>query len=218
MYSTTAGAGSSVGGRAAAESDFTPGVPGSWVPVGGAGGGWVWAMRGRGVVLPCLPPRPAPSPQEALGVTWLKNNVSVQDRRHMVTAAGHLNITKVIHRRTGMTDEGEYRCLVTTPAGVITSAPITLRVASLTKNFVVSPSNVTVLVGEALRLSCQIGLPAPCLTPVDPRSTTSTSTRQVHNPLLRSTAHCGSAGQRCRHIQMPGDQCLSSARSVGAAA
>ncbi|XP_045123177.1 protogenin B-like [Portunus trituberculatus] len=155
------GAGSSVGGRAAAESDFTPGVPGSWVPVGGAGGGWVWAMRGRGVVLPCLPPRPAPSPREALGVTWLKNNVSVQDRRHVVTAAGHLNITKVIHRRSGITDEGEYRCLVTTPAGVITSAPITLRVASLTKNFVVSPSNVTVLVGEALRLSCQIDSQPP---------------------------------------------------------
>ncbi|XP_050735745.1 protogenin-like isoform X2 [Eriocheir sinensis] len=121
----------------------------------------MWAARGRGVVLPCLPPRPAPPSQEALGVTWHRNNVSVMNRRHQLTSLGHLNITKVIHKRTGITDEGEYRCLVTTSSGVITSAPITLRVASLTKYFVVSPSNVTVLAGEALRLSCQIDSQPP---------------------------------------------------------
>ncbi|XP_042222331.1 protogenin B-like isoform X2 [Homarus americanus] len=60
-----------------------------------------------------------------------------------------------------MTDEGEYRCLVNTPAGTITSPPVSLRVASLTKNFIVSSSNVTVVVGQALRLSCQIDSQPP---------------------------------------------------------
>ncbi|XP_068231386.1 protogenin B-like isoform X1 [Palaemon carinicauda] len=55
----------------------------------------------------------------------------------------------------------EFQCVVTTPAGVITSPPIHLYVAGMSKNFVLSHTNVTAVVGEALRLSCQIDSQPP---------------------------------------------------------
>ncbi|XP_063605613.1 protogenin B-like [Penaeus indicus] len=67
----------------------------------------------------------------------------------------------VVKRRGGVTDEGEYRCLVSTPVGVITGPPITLRVATMTKSFVLKPSNVSVVEGESVRLTCQIDSEPP---------------------------------------------------------
>ncbi|XP_071547716.1 protogenin-like [Panulirus ornatus] len=161
------------GQGSAAESDLTPGISGTWSGARGTSRK-VWAARGSSVLLECgLTTSSSGSSSSSsrsrstlpagdwLNVTWLRNNVSVLDRRHLLTPAGHLNITKMIHRRSGVTDEGEYRCLVTTHAGIITSPPITLRLASLTKNFILTPSNVTVVVGEALRLSCQIDSQPP---------------------------------------------------------
>ncbi|KAK8731820.1 hypothetical protein OTU49_007280, partial [Cherax quadricarinatus] len=129
-------------------------ISGSWSD--GVGSEWtVWAARGSNVVLECALATTIPA-TDWFNVTWLRNNVSVLDRRHLLTQAGHLNITKMIHRRSGTSDEGEYRCLVTTRMGVITGPPVKLRLASLSKNFILSPCNVTVVTGEALRLSCQI--------------------------------------------------------------
>lgn len=153
------------GQGSAAESDLTPGISGTWSGARGTSRK-VWAARGSSVLLECgltssSRSRSTLPAGDWLNVTWLRNNVSVLDRRHLLTPAGNLNITKMIHRRSGVTDEGEYRCLVTTQAGIITSPPITLRLASLTKNFILTPSNVTVVVGEALRLSCQIDSQPP---------------------------------------------------------
>nr|XP_053647140.1 neogenin-like [Cherax quadricarinatus] len=112
----------------AGESDITPGISGSWSD--GVGSGWsVWTSRGSNVVLECALATTIPA-HDWLNVTWLRNNVSVLDRRHLLTQAGHLNITKIVHRRSGTSDEGEYRCLVTTRMGVITGPPIKLRLAS----------------------------------------------------------------------------------------
>ncbi|XP_064099963.1 protogenin-like isoform X2 [Macrobrachium nipponense] len=182
------------GQTAAAESELSSGISGSWGSDGY--GRSVLAARGSSVVLPCRvggggtptrmfatggggsgssssssgggsahtqAPR-TPSPYEWINVDWRLNNVSVDDRRrYYVTPDGHLNITKVTHRRGRMraSNEGEFQCVVTTPAGVITSPPIHLYVASMTKNFVLSHTNVTVVVGEALRLSCQIDSQPP---------------------------------------------------------
>ncbi|XP_045585005.1 protogenin B isoform X2 [Procambarus clarkii] len=145
------------GQGAAAESEQSPGLSGSWW---GSVGGRVWAARGAGALLQCALGATLPA-HTWVNVTWLHNNTTVLDRRHLLTPAGHLNITKMVHRRSGATDEGEYRCLITTRQGTITGPPVTLRLASLTKNFIVTPSNVTVVVGEALRLSCQIDSQPP---------------------------------------------------------
>ncbi|XP_069978100.1 protogenin, partial [Penaeus vannamei] len=154
---------------ATAESELTPGDSGSWSASWGETRR-VWAARGSTVVLQCRlggarsqgSGQGSGLPREDwINVTWRRNNVSVDDRRHIVTEAGHLNITKVAKRRTGLTDEGEYRCLVSTPMGVITGPPITLRVATMTKSLMLKPSNVSVVEGESVRLTCQIDSEPP---------------------------------------------------------
>ncbi|CAL4079350.1 unnamed protein product, partial [Meganyctiphanes norvegica] len=135
------------------------GYSGTWSGGIGPPSRVVWAAKGSSVVLPCrLGQQGADAAgDDWLNVTWQRNNDTIEsDRRHLLTKQRHLNITKVVHRRGRVTDEGEYRCLIYIPKGIVTSPPTNLYTATLSKNVVVSPTNVSVVEGESVRLTCQI--------------------------------------------------------------
>ena len=76
--------------------DLFSGYSGIWGKNELSGPRNLWATRGSSITLPC-PLISADIPSiSMLNVTWLKNNHTiVNDRRHVLTEQGHLNITRV---------------------------------------------------------------------------------------------------------------------------
>ncbi|KAL7633961.1 UNVERIFIED_CONTAM: hypothetical protein RMT77_015922 [Armadillidium vulgare] len=124
----------------------------------------VWFQRGSSALLRCRIARLQNilATQPTAKVIWLKDDQPVDNKRSFITPQGHLNITKLVRRRgrsSPENDEGPYRCILTVKEDMeymISAPPINLHLAELGRHVSVASTNVSVLNGTALRLSCNI--------------------------------------------------------------
>ncbi|KAL1452471.1 hypothetical protein WDU94_006699 [Cyamophila willieti] len=92
-------------------------------------------VKGRSVRLDCVP---AASPKP-VSVSWLKDDVRLENSsRVQILGNGSLLIDKVVNKKGtppgGQSDNGVYRCLISSSLGALLSRPTRLRVAG--KDFI----------------------------------------------------------------------------------
>lgn len=70
----------------------------------------------------------------APNITWLKDGRVIGDGRRSVLPSGALSIRRIVQRTHTQGDEDIYECLATNSIGSITSRPVLLRIACMSRN------------------------------------------------------------------------------------
>lgn len=109
------------------------------------------AIRGRGFALQCGPPAPGTV------ITWLKDGRPIKaDSRIWVAPNATLIFNKVLLKKKGVSDAGEYRCLARNSNGALLSRPSRLIIPVLSHEFKMAPESKNVSEGDVTRLTCSI--------------------------------------------------------------
>ncbi|KAK6644417.1 hypothetical protein RUM43_000684 [Polyplax serrata] len=114
-------------------------------------------LKGKSLNILC---RPRTTRQrDSFQVVWYHNNKLMDlknDKRRTVFQNGTLHFSKLVHKKMGHTDQGEYRCVAVKENGALSSKPAFLRISTLPENFSHHPVNQVVEIGSNVELTCDI--------------------------------------------------------------
>ncbi|KAL0271839.1 UNVERIFIED_CONTAM: hypothetical protein PYX00_008804 [Menopon gallinae] len=113
----------------------------------------VIVVKGEPLILPCS----ANSTNgKELNLIWLHNGSPVlPDGRRRILLDGSLSITKILHKKNGHSDEGQYRCIISDGNGYLTSKFASVRISTM-PNFTEHPKSHDVREGSHVQMTCKV--------------------------------------------------------------
>lgn len=112
------------------------------------------AVDGKSAVLACIVQNT--SLISPTSITWVHNNSYIQsDSRRYVSSNGSLIFEKVLKNNINESDAGLYHCVAKGGNFSLVSKSAVLKIAEIS-SFFVHPQNVTAVIGETVRLFCQL--------------------------------------------------------------